>query len=127
MNQELEEVKGIVSNPPPEIPEQLLRALGKDAKNLQKFFDSVSEASASWLLNLRTAAEAEKVPSLLQFSLQVLFFLKPRKIRVCLFSRQDMLCVKNRMLPNDSLPSNKGKCCFLCACLNLWAFEGWKS
>ncbi|XP_077193444.1 microtubule-actin cross-linking factor 1 isoform X5 [Paroedura picta] len=66
VNQELEEAKGIVSNPPPEIPEQLLRALEKDAKNLQKFFGSVSEVSASWLLSLRTAAEAEKVKVLMQ-------------------------------------------------------------
>ncbi|XP_060114418.1 microtubule-actin cross-linking factor 1 isoform X4 [Heteronotia binoei] len=66
VNQELEEAKGIVSNPPPEIPEQLLRALEKDAKNLQKFFGSVSEVLASWLLNLRTAAEAEKAKVLMQ-------------------------------------------------------------
>ncbi|KAL8220346.1 UNVERIFIED_CONTAM: hypothetical protein K2H54_044031, partial [Gekko kuhli] len=65
VNQVLEEVKGIVSNPPFEIPQQLLRALEKDAKNLQKFFGSVSEISASWLLNLRTAAEAEKAKVLM--------------------------------------------------------------
>ncbi|XP_054854819.1 microtubule-actin cross-linking factor 1 isoform X2 [Eublepharis macularius] len=66
VNQELEAAKGIVSNPPLEVPAQLLRALEKDAKNLQKFFGSVSEVSASWLLNLRTAAESEKTKVLTQ-------------------------------------------------------------
>uniref|UniRef100_A0A670JRM7 Microtubule actin crosslinking factor 1 n=1 Tax=Podarcis muralis TaxID=64176 RepID=A0A670JRM7_PODMU len=66
MNQELEAVKGIVSNPPWEVPEQLLKALEKDAKNLQKSFGSVSEALDSWLLNLRAATEAEKVLHSLQ-------------------------------------------------------------
>uniref|UniRef100_A0A670JPS3 Microtubule actin crosslinking factor 1 n=1 Tax=Podarcis muralis TaxID=64176 RepID=A0A670JPS3_PODMU len=66
MNQELEAVKGIVSNPPWEVPEQLLKALEKDAKNLQKSFGSVSEALDSWLLNLRAATEAEKAEILAQ-------------------------------------------------------------
>ncbi|KAM6427631.1 microtubule-actin cross-linking factor 1 isoform 6-T6 [Liasis olivaceus] len=77
VNQELEAVKGIVASSPQEVPEQLLRALEKDAKNLLKSFGSVSEALTSWLLNLRTAAEAEKAKILtrhgeLQSKLQML-------------------------------------------------------
>uniref|UniRef100_A0A670ZFK0 Microtubule actin crosslinking factor 1 n=1 Tax=Pseudonaja textilis TaxID=8673 RepID=A0A670ZFK0_PSETE len=65
VNEELEAVEGLVASSPQEVPEQLLRALEKDAKNLLKSFGSVSDALASWLLNLHTAAEAEKVlPSL---------------------------------------------------------------
>ncbi|XP_062995874.1 microtubule-actin cross-linking factor 1 isoform X2 [Elgaria multicarinata webbii] len=66
VNQDLETVRGIVARPPQEVPEQLLKALEKDAKNLQKSFGSVSEVLASWLLNLRTAAEAEKAKVLTQ-------------------------------------------------------------
>lgn len=54
-------MKGIVASPPQEVPEQLLKALEKDAKNLQKSFGSVREAMTSWLLNLCTAAETAKV------------------------------------------------------------------
>lgn len=65
MNQQLEAVEGLVASSPQEVPEQLLRALEKDAKNLLKSFGSVRDVLTSWLLNLRTAAEAEKVlPSL---------------------------------------------------------------
>ncbi|XP_039183756.1 microtubule-actin cross-linking factor 1 isoform X5 [Crotalus tigris] len=60
VNQELEAVEGIVASSPPEIPEQLLRALEKDAKNLLKSFDSVNDILTSWQLNLHTAVEAEK-------------------------------------------------------------------
>nr|XP_032645496.1 microtubule-actin cross-linking factor 1 isoform X5 [Chelonoidis abingdonii] len=60
VNQELESVKWIVANQPQEVPEQLLKALEKDAKNLQKSFSSVSDALEAWLLNLRSAAETEK-------------------------------------------------------------------
>ncbi|XP_044853515.1 microtubule-actin cross-linking factor 1 isoform X3 [Mauremys mutica] len=60
VNQELESVKWIVASPPQEVPEQLLKALEKDAKNLQKSFSSVSDALEAWLLNLRSAAETEK-------------------------------------------------------------------
>ncbi|XP_039367201.1 microtubule-actin cross-linking factor 1 isoform X12 [Mauremys reevesii] len=60
VNQELESVKWIVANRPQEVPEQLLKALEKDAKNLQKSFSSVSDALEAWLLNLRSAAETEK-------------------------------------------------------------------
>lgn len=61
MNQELESVKWIVASQPQEVPEQLLKALEKDAKNLQKSLSSVSDVLDSWLLNLRGAAETEKV------------------------------------------------------------------
>ncbi|KAG8142954.1 hypothetical protein E2320_000260 [Naja naja] len=65
VNEELEAVEGLVASSPQEVPEQLLRALEKDAKNLLKSFGSVSDILTSWLLNLHTAAEAEKVlPSL---------------------------------------------------------------
>ncbi|EMP28438.1 Microtubule-actin cross-linking factor 1, isoforms 1/2/3/5 [Chelonia mydas] len=60
VNQELDSVKWIVANQPQEVPEQLLKALEKDAKNLQKSFSSVSDALEAWLLNLRSAAETEK-------------------------------------------------------------------
>ncbi|XP_026529527.1 microtubule-actin cross-linking factor 1 isoform X2 [Notechis scutatus] len=60
VNEELEAVEGLVASSPQEVPEQLLRALEKDAKNLLKSFGSVSDILTSWLLNLHTAAEAEK-------------------------------------------------------------------
>ncbi|NXA50251.1 MACF1 factor, partial [Nothocercus julius] len=60
VNQELDAVKWIVANPPEEVPEQLLKALEKDAKNLQKSLSSASDVLESQLLNLRGAAESEK-------------------------------------------------------------------
>uniref|UniRef100_A0A8C8SX39 Microtubule actin crosslinking factor 1 n=1 Tax=Pelusios castaneus TaxID=367368 RepID=A0A8C8SX39_9SAUR len=66
MNQELESVKWIVANQPEEVPEQLLKALEKDAKNLQKSVSSVRDVLDSWLLNLRGAAETEKAQILTQ-------------------------------------------------------------
>nr|XP_013808753.1 PREDICTED: microtubule-actin cross-linking factor 1-like [Apteryx mantelli mantelli] len=61
VNQELDAVKWIVANPPEEVPEQLLKALEKDAKNLQKSLSSASDVLESRLLNLRGAAENEKI------------------------------------------------------------------
>lgn len=61
VNQELDAVKQIVANPPEEVPEQLLKALEKDAKNLQKSLSSTSDVLESRLQNLRGAAETEKV------------------------------------------------------------------
>lgn len=61
MNQELDAVKWIVANPPEEVPEQLLKALEKDAKNLQKSLSSASDILESRLLNLRGAVETQKV------------------------------------------------------------------
>ncbi|XP_050571114.1 microtubule-actin cross-linking factor 1 [Cygnus atratus] len=60
VNQELDAVKWIVANPPEEVPEQLLKALEKDAKNLQKSLSSASDILESRLLNLRGAAETQK-------------------------------------------------------------------
>lgn len=61
VNQELDAVRRIVANPPEEVPEQLLRALEKDAKNLQKSLSSASDILESRLQSLRDAAEAQKV------------------------------------------------------------------
>uniref|UniRef100_A0A8B9S833 Microtubule actin crosslinking factor 1 n=1 Tax=Apteryx owenii TaxID=8824 RepID=A0A8B9S833_APTOW len=72
VNQELDAVKWIVANPPEEVPEQLLKALEKDAKNLQKSLSSASDVLESRLLNLRGAAENEKVELNLQGKLQEL-------------------------------------------------------
>ncbi|NWV79315.1 MACF1 factor, partial [Dasyornis broadbenti] len=60
VNQELDAVQRIVANPPEEVPEQLLKALEKDAKNLQKSLSSANEVLQSRLQNLRGAAEAGK-------------------------------------------------------------------
>ncbi|NXK19562.1 MACF1 factor, partial [Arenaria interpres] len=60
VNQELDAVKWIVANPPEEVPEQLLKALEKDAKNLQKSLSSASDILESRLQNLRGVAENEK-------------------------------------------------------------------
>ncbi|KAI1231178.1 hypothetical protein IHE44_0008113 [Lamprotornis superbus] len=60
VNQELDAVQRIVASPPEEVPEQLLKALEKDAKNLQKSLSSANEVLQSRLQNLRGAAEAEK-------------------------------------------------------------------
>ncbi|RMB91341.1 hypothetical protein DUI87_32480 [Hirundo rustica rustica] len=60
VNQELDAVQRIVANPPEEVPEQLLKALEKDAKNLQKSLSSAKEVLQSRLQNLCGAAEAEK-------------------------------------------------------------------
>ncbi|NXE93221.1 MACF1 factor, partial [Menura novaehollandiae] len=60
VNQELDAVQRIVANPPEEVPEQLLKALEKDAKNLQKSLSSTNDVLQSRLQNLRGAAEAEK-------------------------------------------------------------------
>ncbi|KAM6314025.1 microtubule-actin cross-linking factor 1-like isoform 4-T5 [Podargus strigoides] len=60
VNQELDAVKWIVANAPEEVPEQLLKALEKDAKNLQKSLSSASDVLESRLQNLRGAAETKK-------------------------------------------------------------------
>ncbi|NXQ91099.1 MACF1 factor, partial [Nyctibius grandis] len=60
VTQELDAVKWIVANPPEEVPEQLLKALEKDAKNLQKSLSSARDVLESRLQNLRGAAETEK-------------------------------------------------------------------
>ncbi|XP_053942173.1 microtubule-actin cross-linking factor 1 isoform X9 [Cuculus canorus] len=60
VNQELDAVKWIVANPPEEVPEQLLKALEKDAKNLHKSLSSTSDVLESRLQSLRGAAETKK-------------------------------------------------------------------
>ncbi|NXF96083.1 MACF1 factor, partial [Eubucco bourcierii] len=60
VSQELDAVNWIVANPPDEVPEQLLKALEKDAKNLQKSLSSARDVLESRLQNLRGAAETEK-------------------------------------------------------------------
>ncbi|NWH58348.1 MACF1 factor, partial [Geococcyx californianus] len=60
VNQELDAVQWIVANPPEEVPEQLLKALEKDAKNLHKSLSSASDVLESQLQNLHGAAETEK-------------------------------------------------------------------
>ncbi|XP_061870317.1 microtubule-actin cross-linking factor 1 isoform X1 [Colius striatus] len=67
VNQELDAVKWIVANPPEEVPEQLLKALEKDAKNLQKSLSSASDVLESRLQNLRGAAETEKAKILAHY------------------------------------------------------------
>ncbi|XP_019367887.1 PREDICTED: microtubule-actin cross-linking factor 1 isoform X3 [Gavialis gangeticus] len=66
VNRELDSVKWIMANPPQEVPEQLLKALEKDAKNLQKSLSSASDVLDSRLLNLRSTAQAEKAKILTQ-------------------------------------------------------------
>lgn len=61
VNQELECVNQIITGQPQEVPAQLLKALEKDAKNLQKSLSSVSDTWSSRLLHLQSAMEAEQV------------------------------------------------------------------
>ncbi|KAM6399511.1 microtubule-actin cross-linking factor 1 [Rhynochetos jubatus] len=60
VNQELEAVRRIVADPPEEVPEQLLKALEKDAKNLRKSLGSAGDVLESRLQTLRGAAETQK-------------------------------------------------------------------
>ncbi|XP_043854391.1 microtubule-actin cross-linking factor 1-like isoform X18 [Dromiciops gliroides] len=66
VNQELDCVNQIVANQPQEVPAQLLKALEKDAKNLQKSFSSVSDTWASRLLSLQNSVDVEKAKILNQ-------------------------------------------------------------
>jgi hypothetical protein len=63
VSQELECVDRIVISQPQEVPAQLLKALEKDAKNLQKSLDSVSDSWSSRFLHLQSAVEVKKVVS----------------------------------------------------------------
>ncbi|XP_056651159.1 microtubule-actin cross-linking factor 1 isoform X5 [Monodelphis domestica] len=67
VNHELECVHQIVTTQPQEVPAQLLKALEKDAKNLQKSFSSVSDTWASRLLSLQNSVDAEKTKILNQY------------------------------------------------------------
>lgn len=66
VNQELECVDQIVINQPKEVPAQLLKALEKDAKNLQKSLDSVSDSWSSRFLHLQNVMEVKKTTVLNQ-------------------------------------------------------------
>lgn len=63
VSQELECVDRIVISQPQEVPAQLLKALEKDARNLQKSLDSVSDSWGSRLLYLQNAMEVKQVVS----------------------------------------------------------------
>lgn len=67
VNQELECVNQIIISQPQEVPAQLLKALEKDAKNLQKSLSSVSDTWSSRLLHLQSAVEVKKVASCFYF------------------------------------------------------------
>ncbi|XP_068124915.1 microtubule-actin cross-linking factor 1 isoform X5 [Hyperolius riggenbachi] len=60
VTQELDFVKDIVSAQPPYVPTQLLRALEKDAKNLEKSFNSVRDISQARLTQLQSVLDQEK-------------------------------------------------------------------
>ncbi|KAL4831087.1 hypothetical protein H8958_006984 [Nasalis larvatus] len=61
VSQELECVNQIIISQPQEVPAPLLKALEKDAKNLQKSLSSVSDTWNSRLLHFQNAVEIEKV------------------------------------------------------------------
>ncbi|KAM4701985.1 microtubule-actin cross-linking factor 1 [Discoglossus pictus] len=60
VSQELDSVRQIVSNQPPEVPAQLLMALEKDARNLEKSLTSIRENSENRVKNLQAALESGK-------------------------------------------------------------------
>ncbi|XP_069934821.1 microtubule-actin cross-linking factor 1 isoform X35 [Oryctolagus cuniculus] len=66
VSQELECVNQIIISQPQEVPAQLLKALEKDAKNLQKSLSSVSDTWSSRLLHLQNAMEVKKTAVLSQ-------------------------------------------------------------
>lgn len=66
VSQELECVDQIVTSQPEEVPAQLLKALEKDAKNLQKSLDSVSVSWSSRHLHLQSAVEVKQTTVLTQ-------------------------------------------------------------
>jgi hypothetical protein len=63
VSQELGCVDEIIISQPQEVPEQLLKALEKDAKNLHKSLSSVSDTWSSRLLHIQNAMEVKKVAS----------------------------------------------------------------
>nr|XP_023488814.1 microtubule-actin cross-linking factor 1 isoform X28 [Equus caballus] len=66
VSQELECVNQIIVSQPQEVPAQLLKALEKDAKNLQKSLSSVTDTWSSRLLHLQSAVEVKKTKVLTQ-------------------------------------------------------------
>ncbi|OWK04762.1 MACF1, partial [Cervus elaphus hippelaphus] len=67
VSQELECVDQIIISQPQEVPAQLLKALEKDSKNLQKSLSSVSDTWGSRLLHLQSALEVQKTRVLNQY------------------------------------------------------------
>lgn len=59
--QELEFVRQIVAEQPPHVPAQLLRALEKDARNLEKSLNSIRDLSQTRVKHLQSMLEQEKV------------------------------------------------------------------
>ncbi|XP_058853270.1 microtubule-actin cross-linking factor 1-like isoform X4 [Acipenser ruthenus] len=57
---ELDCVASVVASPPPDVPAQLLLALEKDARNLQRSYSAVQGVSQARLQGLRTAQEQER-------------------------------------------------------------------
>ncbi|XP_049734789.1 microtubule-actin cross-linking factor 1 isoform X2 [Elephas maximus indicus] len=66
VSQELECVDQIIVSQPQEVPAQLLKALEKDAKNLQKSLSSVTDIWSSRLLNLQNVVDVKKTKMLNQ-------------------------------------------------------------
>ncbi|XP_040192936.1 microtubule-actin cross-linking factor 1 isoform X13 [Rana temporaria] len=66
VTQELEFVSQIVAEQPPHVPAQLLRALEKDAKNLEKSLNSIRNISQTRVKHLHSMLEQEKVKVLAQ-------------------------------------------------------------
>uniref|UniRef100_A0A8C0XN68 Microtubule-actin cross-linking factor 1 n=1 Tax=Castor canadensis TaxID=51338 RepID=A0A8C0XN68_CASCN len=66
VSQELGCVDEIIISQPQEVPEQLLKALEKDAKNLHKSLSSVSDTWSSRLLHIQNAMEVKKATVLNQ-------------------------------------------------------------
>ncbi|XP_042805008.1 microtubule-actin cross-linking factor 1 [Panthera leo] len=66
VHQQLERVNQIIISQPQEVPAQLLKALEKDAKNLQKSLSSVSDTWSSRLFHLQSAMEVQKTKVLSQ-------------------------------------------------------------
>uniref|UniRef100_A0A4W3HHW7 Microtubule actin crosslinking factor 1 n=1 Tax=Callorhinchus milii TaxID=7868 RepID=A0A4W3HHW7_CALMI len=61
INHELEAVVQVLEGSTQNVPQQLLKALEKDSKNLQKSFTSVCEVSRAWNAALTNALDTEKV------------------------------------------------------------------
>ncbi|KAM6219379.1 microtubule-actin cross-linking factor 1, isoforms 1/2/3/4/5-like [Rhynchocyon petersi] len=66
VNQELECVNWIIISQPPEVPAQLLKALEKDAKNLQKSLSSVTATWSYRLPYLQNAVDVKRTEMLNQ-------------------------------------------------------------
>eukprot|EP00062_Callorhinchus_milii_P022483 gi/632980302/ref/XP_007906959.1/ PREDICTED: microtubule-actin cross-linking factor 1 isoform X3 [Callorhinchus milii] len=60
INHELEAVVQVLEGSTQNVPQQLLKALEKDSKNLQKSFTSVCEVSRAWNAALTNALDTEK-------------------------------------------------------------------